>query len=114
MELSLRYMYTKALCIDESATIADEHVAPLKIQWVGIASTRFASHAAFSTSSPRFRSALTGARPKGMFGCVVPKSIASNAGASRASSYPTIATSTSCCNYLVKRNGALSHAGMTA
>ena len=47
MKLSLRYMYTKVLSIDETARMADEHVAPLDIEWVGVASTRFASHASF-------------------------------------------------------------------
>lgn len=47
MELSLRYMYTKTLEIEPDARIVDEHVAPLGIEWVGIASTRFASHAGF-------------------------------------------------------------------
>ena len=77
MNLTLRYMYTKALSIDADAQILDEHVAPLKIQWVGIASTRFASHAGFlyfvadehEVPSPALD-------PKDMFGCVVPLSLA--------------------------------------
>ena len=40
-------MYNKTLSLDETATIADEHVAPLEIEWVGVASTRFASHGGF-------------------------------------------------------------------
>ena len=47
MKLSLRYFYTKVLAFDMEATIADEYVAPLNIQWIGVASTRFASHAGF-------------------------------------------------------------------
>ena len=38
MNLTLRYMFTKTLSLEPKARIADEHVAPLKIQWVGIAS----------------------------------------------------------------------------
>ncbi len=77
MDLSLRYMYTKALAIEPQATIADEHVGRLKIQWVGIASTRFASHAGFlyfvtdktEVPSPALDPADT-------FGCVVAESLA--------------------------------------
>ena len=47
MKLSLRYMYTKTLSLEADARIVDEHVAPLNIEWVGVASTRFASHAGF-------------------------------------------------------------------
>lgn len=47
MRLSLRYMYFKIKSIDPESSLADEHVAPLKIQWVGVASTRFASHEGF-------------------------------------------------------------------
>ena len=76
MDLSLRYMYTKTLLLEESAEIRDEHVAPLKIQWVGIASTRFASHAGFlyfvtdetEVPSPALN-------PNDTFGCVVPESV---------------------------------------
>ena len=78
MKLSLRYMYTKALADDPTATIADEHVAPLEIQWVGIASTRFASHAGFLyfvTDESEIPSPPL--NPSGMFGCVVPKSMSS-------------------------------------
>ncbi len=74
MELSLRYMYTKTLSIDPTASIADEHVAPLRIEWVGVASIRFASHAGFlyfvtdeiEVPSPALDDAS-------MFGCVVPE-----------------------------------------
>ena len=76
MDLSLRYMYTKVLTIDPLATIAEEHIAPLTIQWVGSASTRFASHGGFlyfvtdenEVPSPPLD-------PTDMFGCVVPESL---------------------------------------
>lgn len=77
MKLSLRYMYTKVLSIDETARIADEHIAPLDIEWVGVASTRFASHASFlyfvadETEVP-----ARPLDPVDMFGCVVPESLA--------------------------------------
>ena len=72
MELSLRYMYTKTLSLEPDARIVDEHVAPLNIEWVGVASTRFASHAGFlyfvtdehEIPAPAFDAAS-------MFGCVV-------------------------------------------
>ena len=70
-------MYTKALTIEPSAQIVDEHVAPLSIDWVGVASTRFASHAGFlyfvSDAGEVPAPALDG---DGMFGCVVPESLA--------------------------------------
>ena len=77
MNLTLRYMFTKTLSLEPKARIADEHVAPLKIQWVGIASTRFASHAGFlyfvtdeaEVPSPALDPADT-------FGCVVAESLA--------------------------------------
>ena len=77
MNLSLRYMYTKVLAEDPSAAIADEHMAPLEIQWVGIASPRFASHAGFLyfVTDESEVPALP-LNPSDMFGCVVPESIA--------------------------------------
>ena len=36
MELSLKYMYTKALSVDPTARIADEHLGPLNIEWIGV------------------------------------------------------------------------------
>ena len=77
MKLSLRYMYTKVLSIDETARMADEHVAPLDIEWVGVASTRFASHASFLYFVTEENEVP--ARPLDpidMFGCVVPESLA--------------------------------------
>ena len=77
MELSLRYMYNKTLAVDESATIADEHVAPLSIEWVGVASTRFASHGGFLyfvTEENEVPSPALDA--ESMFGCVVPEALA--------------------------------------
>lgn len=76
MNLSLRYMFTKALASVPDARIADEHVGPLKIQWVGIASTRFASHPGFlyfvadehEVPSPALD-------PSDLFGCVVAESL---------------------------------------
>ena len=77
MKLSLRYFYTKVLAFDTGATIADEYVAPLNIQWIGVASTRFASHAGFlyfvSSESEVPSPPLD---PQGMFGCVVASEIA--------------------------------------
>lgn len=70
-------MYTKVLGIDSSARIADEHVAPLDIEWVGVASTRFASHASFLyfvTSETEVPAPPLD--PAGMFGCVVPDHLA--------------------------------------
>ena len=70
-------MYTKVLSIDETAQIADEHVAPLDIEWLGVASTRFASHASFlyfvtnETEVP-----ARPLNPADMFGCVVPEHLA--------------------------------------
>ena len=77
MNISLRYMYTKVLTVDENAVIVDEHIAPLKIDWVGVASTRFASHAGFLyfVTDESEVPALP-LDPSGMFGCVVPDSLA--------------------------------------
>ena len=76
MILSLRYMYTKILADDPTATIADELMAPLQIQWVGIASPRFASHAGFLYFvSDESEVPAPPLDPSGMFGCVVPESI---------------------------------------
>lgn len=77
MELSLRYMYNKTLFLEPDAEVIDEHVGPLSIEWVGVASTRFASHSGFlyfvtdehEVPSPPLDAA-------GMFGCVVPQSLA--------------------------------------
>lgn len=77
MNLSLRYMYTKTLVSEPSARIADEHVGPLKIQWVGIASTRFASHAGFLyfvTDENEIPSPAID--PADTFGCVICESLA--------------------------------------
>ena len=76
MELSLRYMYTRTLTLEPTAQIADEHVAPLDIQWVGVASTRFASHAGFLYFVTDKREVPSPALdPESMFGCVVPESL---------------------------------------
>ena len=78
MNISLRYMHTKALAYDPHATIADEHIAPLQIEWVGVASTRFASHAGFLyfvTSENEVPSPPL--NPTSMFGCVVTSELAS-------------------------------------
>ena len=76
MELSLRYMYTRTLALEPSAEIADEHVAPLDIQWVGVASTRFASHTGFLYFVTDEREVPSPALdPESMFGCVVPESL---------------------------------------
>ena len=77
MNLSLRYMYTKALVSVPDARIVDEHVGPLKIQWVGVASTRFASRPGFlyfvadahEVPSPALD-------PNDLFGCVVTENLA--------------------------------------
>ena len=77
MDLTLRYMFTKVLSLEPQARIADEHVGPLKIQWVGIASTRFASHAGFLyfvTSEAEVPSPALD--PADTFGCVVSESFA--------------------------------------
>lgn len=72
VRLSLRYMYTKALAVDETARIADEHVAPLGIEWVGVASTRFASHANFLYFvTDESEVPARPLNPSDMFGCVV-------------------------------------------
>ena len=77
MNLSLRYMYTKVLEDDPSARIEDEYIAPLQIQWVGIASPRFASHAGFLyfVADESEVPALP-LDPSDMFGCLVPEAIA--------------------------------------
>ena len=76
MRLSLRYMYTKVLAFDPTAQIADEHVAPLQIQWVGIASTRFASHPGFLYFVTDEQEVPAPALdPADMFGCVVAQSL---------------------------------------
>ena len=77
MELSLKYMYTKALSVDPTARIADEHLAPLNIEWIGVSSHQFATHAGFlyfvnhegAVPDPP-------ANAKNAFGCIVPESIA--------------------------------------
>ena len=77
MKLTLRYLYTKTLDLEPDALIADEHVGSLVIQWVGIASTRFASHANFLyfvTDEAEVPSAAND--PFSLFGCVVPNSLA--------------------------------------
>ena len=77
MELSLRYMYNKALEVDPSAEIADEHVASLNIEWVGVASHHFATHAGFLYFVNH--EAAVPERPskkEDMFGCIVPISLA--------------------------------------
>lgn len=76
MNVSLRYMYTKTLDLEPTARIVEEYVGPLTIQWVGIASTRFASHAGFlyfvanesEIPSPPLD-------PAGTFGCVTTESL---------------------------------------
>ena len=77
MALSIRYMYAKTLDKDPSARIVDEHVAPLELQWIGVASERFASHGGFLyfvTSEAEVPSAPLD--PASMFGCVVGESLA--------------------------------------
>lgn len=79
MNLTLRYMYTKALILEPHAQIAEEHVAPLNIQWVGIASTRFASHGGFLyfvTEETELPSPPL--NPADTFGCVVPESLSAS------------------------------------
>ncbi len=77
MNLSLRYMYTKTLEVDASAQIADESIAPLNIEWIGVSSHRFATHAGFLYFVNH-----EGAIPKpaesakDAFGCIVPQSFA--------------------------------------
>ena len=76
MQISLRYMYNKARVIEPNAYIVDENMAPLEIQWVGIASTRFASHHGFlyfvsDASEIPARPLLN----ESMFGCVVYQSL---------------------------------------
>lgn len=76
MKLSLRYMYHKIKTIDPEASIVDERVGPLKIQWIGVASTRFASHEGFLyfvTSESEIPSPLS--RAGDAFGCVVRESL---------------------------------------
>lgn len=77
MQISLRYMYNKTVAIEPNAYIADEHMAPLEIKWVGVASTRFASHGGFlyfvSEASEIPARPLIG---QDMFGCVVGASLA--------------------------------------
>ena len=77
MNLSLRYMYTKALKTAPDARMVDEHVGPLKIQWVGVGSTRFASRPGFlyfvADASEVPSPALD---PSELFGCVVTESLA--------------------------------------
>lgn len=76
MNISLRYMFTKTLESVPDARLSDEHVGPLKIQWVGSASTRFASHPGFlyfvADASEVPSPALD---PSDLFGCVVPESL---------------------------------------
>ncbi|HAM16643.1 MAG TPA: hypothetical protein DCP91_12465 [Eggerthellaceae bacterium] len=70
-------MYNKTLAIEPAAAIVDEYVAPLRIQWVGSASTRFASHSGFLyfvTDSHEVPSPALD--PADMFGCVVVESLA--------------------------------------
>ncbi|MBR0405666.1 MAG: helix-turn-helix domain-containing protein [Eggerthellaceae bacterium] len=77
MKLSLRYVYTKTLKVVPRAQIADEHVGRLTIQWVGIASTRFASHAGFLYFVTDEKEVPSPALdPADTFGCVVPDSLA--------------------------------------
>ena len=103
MKLSLRYMYHKTKLIDPDAKIADEHVGPLKIQWVGVASTRFASHEGFLyfvTSENEVPAPALDANS--MFGCVV-----SNSLNKKCRGIPRIVVSDSCdldglFDYLVK------------
>lgn len=77
MKLSLRYVYTKTLKVVPSARLADEHVGTLAIQWVGIASTRFASHAGFLYFVTDEKEVPSPALdPADTFGCVVPESLA--------------------------------------
>ena len=77
MQISLRYMYNKALVIEPNAYMVDESMGPLEIQWVGIASTRFASHHGFlyfvSDASEIPARSLIGTN---LFGCVVFQSLA--------------------------------------
>jgi len=77
MALSIRYMYAKTLDKDPSARIVDEHVAPLELQWICVASERIASHGGFLyfvTSEAEVPSAPLD--PASMFGCVVGESLA--------------------------------------
>lgn len=77
MKLTLRYVYTKMKKVVPRARLADEHVGTLAIQWVGIASTRFASHAGFLYFVTGDKEVPSPALdPADTFGCVVPESLA--------------------------------------
>ena len=78
MKLSLRYMYHKIKWIDWDASMVDERVGPLEIQWIGVASNRFASHEGFLyfvTSKDEIPAPPNS--ESGMFGCVVRESLSS-------------------------------------
>lgn len=92
MKLSLRYMYHKIKIYDNDAQIVDEHVGPLKIQWVGVASTRFASHEGFLyfvTCEEEVPACALDAAS--LFGCVVNESLSS-----KCQGIPRIVVSDSC------------------
>ena len=92
MKLSLRYVYTKTLKVVPEARIADEHVGTLSIQWVGIASTRFASHAGFLYFVTDEKEVPSPALdPADTFGCVVPESLSG-----RCAGIPRIIVPNSC------------------
>ena len=92
MNLSLRYMYTKALQIDSSATLADENAASVNIEWVGVGSSRFASHSGFlyfvidENEIPS-----TSLNAASAFGCVVSSSLSE-----KCRGIPRIVVSDSC------------------
>ena len=72
MQISLRYMYNKTLLLEPNAYMVDERMAPLEIKWVGVASTRFASHDGFLYFVSDHSEVP--ARPlvdESMFGCLV-------------------------------------------
>jgi len=103
MQISLRYMYNKTRELEPNAYITDEYMAPLEILWVGVASTRFASHGGFlyfvSELSEVPAPPLIG---EDMFGCVVCVSLAEEC-----SGIPRIVVPDSCdldrlFNHLVK------------
>ena len=74
MNLSIRYIYHKILKKDANAYIADEHAVPLKIQWISIASPRFASHAGFLYFvEEEYELPTLMHKAEGGFGCIVPE-----------------------------------------
>ena len=92
MQLSLRYMYNKVIAVEPNAFIADEHMAPIGIKCVSVASPHFANHKGFlyfvgnESEIPAFPSSNAD-----MFGCVVCQSLAD-----RCASIPRIIVPDTC------------------